>query len=108
LFLLFVFSLHFGKYVIKYKNMLTKRQKQKIIQETGRHETDTGSAEVQVALLTKRIKLLSEHLKKNPKDFTSRRGLLMLVGKRRKFLKYLQNNNPKNYERLVKKIGIEV
>jgi len=88
--------------------MLTKNQKQKLIKEIARHEEDTGSAEVQIAILTKRIKLLSEHLKKNPKDFASRRGLLMMVGKRRRFLKYLQSSNPKNYERLIKKIGIEI
>jgi small subunit ribosomal protein S15 len=88
--------------------MLTKRQKQNLIKEVARHENDTGSAEVQIAILTKRIQILSEHLKKNPKDFASRRGLLMLVGKRRRFLKYLKENDVKNYERVAKKLEIEV
>lgn len=88
--------------------MLTKKQKENIFKEVARHEKDTGSAEVQIAILTKRIKFLTEHLKKNPKDFSSRRGLLMMVGKRRRFLQYLKNNDVKNYERIAKQLGIEV
>jgi small subunit ribosomal protein S15 len=88
--------------------MLTKRQKQNTIKSVSRHEKDTGSAEVQIAILTRRIKMLADHLKKNPKDFSSRRGLLMMVGKRRKFLTYLKMNDLKNYERIVKSLEIDV
>jgi small subunit ribosomal protein S15 len=86
--------------------MLTKRQKQNTIKEFAKHEADTGSAEVQIALLTKQIKALADHLKKHPKDFHSRRGLLMMVGKRRKFLQYLKRENEKQYEKLVKKLEL--
>lgn len=88
--------------------MLSKRQKQTIIREHARHETDTGSAEVQIGLLTKQIKALAEHLKKYPKDHHSRRGLLMMVGTRRKFLQYLRRENEKRYEKLAKKLALEV
>ncbi len=88
--------------------MLSKRQKQTTMKEHGIHETDTGSAEVQVALITKQIKALADHLKKHPKDHHSRRGLLMMVGKRRKFLQYLRRENEKGYDRLVKKLALEV
>ncbi|MEK7162661.1 MAG: 30S ribosomal protein S15, partial [Patescibacteria group bacterium] len=64
--------------------MLTKRQKQNVIKEHGKHESDTGSDEVQIGLLSKKIKLLADHLKKNSKDIHSRRGLLIMVGKRRR------------------------
>ena len=88
--------------------MLAKRTKQTAIKEFGHHETDTGSAQVQIALLTKQIKALAEHLKKNPKDHHSRRGLLMMVGKRRKFLQFLRRENEKKYEKLVKKLELEI
>ena len=87
--------------------MLTKRKKQFAIKEYQKHKTDTGSAEVQVGLLTKRIKELADHLKKHPKDHHSRRGLLMMVGKRRKFLQYLRRENEKVYEKLMKKLKLE-
>lgn len=87
--------------------MLTKRKKQEVIKDYQTHETDTGSAEVQVGLLTRRIKELADHLKKNPKDHHSRRGLLMIVGKRRKFLQYLHRENEKAYDKLVKRLKIE-
>jgi small subunit ribosomal protein S15 len=87
--------------------MLTKRQKQNAMKDTARHEKDTGSSEVQISLLSKRIKLLADHLKKNPKDFTSRRGLLMMVGKRRKLLQYLKENDEKSYSKIAKKLEIE-
>ncbi|MGB9604183.1 MAG: 30S ribosomal protein S15, partial [Limisphaerales bacterium] len=73
-------------------------QKEKIIQEFRVHEKDTGSPDVQIALLTERINALTEHLQRNKKDFSSRRGLLMMVGKRRRLLNYLQR---KDYERYV-------
>ncbi|MDI6734290.1 MAG: 30S ribosomal protein S15 [Patescibacteria group bacterium] len=88
--------------------MLSKRQKTTTIKGFSRHDTDTGSAEVQIALLSKQIKELAEHLKKHPKDHHSRRGLLMMVGKRRKFLQYLKRENEKHYEKLVKKLELEV
>ena len=71
------------------------------------HATDTGSAVVQVGLLTKQIKALADHLKKHTKDHHSRRGLLMMVGKRRRFLQYLKREDEKKYEKLVKKLEIE-
>jgi len=87
--------------------MLSKRKKQNAIKEYARHATDTGSAEVQIALLTKQIAALALHLKTHPKDHHSRRGLLMMVGKRRKFLRYLQTENETQYQKLVKKFKIE-
>jgi small subunit ribosomal protein S15 len=87
--------------------MLTKRQKLNILKEHGRHETDTGSSEVQIALLTKRIDELTSHLKKHRKDNISRRGLLRLVGKRKKLLDYLLKNQPKVYNTVIKKLGLK-
>lgn len=86
--------------------MLTKNKKAKIIKEVAVHETDTGSTEVQVAVLTKRIDELASHLKKNPKDNHSRRGLLGMVADRRTHLKYLEKKNLKRYTALVKKLGL--
>jgi small subunit ribosomal protein S15 len=86
--------------------MLSKRQKQTAVKEHQRHDNDTGSAEVQIALLTRQIKALADHLKKHPKDYHSRRGLLMMVGKRRKFLAYVKRENEKGYEKLVKKLEL--
>ncbi|ABR29940.1 30S ribosomal protein S15 [Thermosipho melanesiensis] len=80
--------------------------KEEIIKEFQIHEGDTGSAEVQVALLTARIKHLTEHLKKHPKDYHSRRGLMKLVGRRRKILKYLRNKNPEAYKEVIQKLGL--
>lgn len=87
--------------------MLTKRKKQVVIKDFQTHTTDTGSAEVQVGLLTKQIKSLADHLKKHAKDHHSRRGLLMMVGKRRRFLQYLKREDEKKYDKLVKKLDIE-
>lgn len=87
--------------------MLSKRRKQTLIKEHQIHEKDSGSAEVQIALLTKQIESLAGHLKKHPKDHHSRRGLLLMVGKRRRFLSYLKNRNQKKYQTLVKKLGFE-
>ncbi len=87
--------------------MLTKRQKSNEIKKTQRHETDTGSPEVQVAVLTRRIEELSVHLDKNRKDKHSRRGLLGLVADRRRHLKYLEENDKRTYSSLVKKLGLK-
>ncbi len=81
-------------------------EKEPIIKKFARHEKDTGSPEVVVALLTKRIELLSEHLKRNPKDFSSKRGLLKLVGKRRRLLKYLRRKDHERYLKLIKELGL--
>ena len=87
--------------------MLTKRKKLNEINKTKRHDTDTGSPEVQVAILTRRIEELSQHLDKNRKDKSSRRGLLGLVADRRKHLKYLETTNKRAYNTLTKKLGLK-
>jgi small subunit ribosomal protein S15 len=87
--------------------MLTKRKKSNEISKSRRHDTDTGSPEVQVTLLTRRIAELSAHLDKNRKDKHSRRGLLGLVADRRKHLKYLEVTNKRAYGTLVKKLGLK-
>ena len=86
--------------------MLTKQEKQAIIKNYALKEGDTGSPEVQIAVLTEEINRLTEHMKKHPKDFHSNRGLLMKVGKRRGFLEYLKNTDINRYRELVKKLGI--
>ncbi len=88
--------------------MLTKRQKVNVLKEHGRHDTDTGSPETQVGLLTKRIEELTDHLKKHRKDHTSRRGLLRLVGKRKRLLDYLAKTQPKIHNTLSKKLGLKI
>ncbi|MDQ7829822.1 MAG: 30S ribosomal protein S15 [Armatimonadota bacterium] len=80
--------------------------KQRIVQAHGRHERDTGSAEVQIALLTERINQLTEHLKQHKKDFHSRRGLLKMVGKRRRLLAYLMRHDPPRYREVVERLGL--
>ena len=87
--------------------MLTKRKKANEIAKTKRHDTDTGSPEVQVAVLTRRIEEISAHLDKNRKDKHSRRGLLGLVASRRKHLKYLESTNKRTYNMLTKKLGLK-
>ena len=87
--------------------MLTKRKKANEISKAKRHDTDTGSPEVQVAILTRRIEELSAHLDKNRKDKHSRRGLLGLVAARRQHLKYLETTNKRQYGVLVKKLGLK-
>lgn len=87
--------------------MLTTHKKTRTINEYKKADKDTGSVPVQVALLTKRIDELTGHLKKNPKDNHSRRGLLMMVGKRRRLLAYFEKNSPKEYKALVKKLGLK-
>ena len=87
--------------------MLTKRKKENAIKEVRRHDTDTGSPETQVSVLTRRIDELSKHLKKNQKDFHSRRGLLQMVADRRKHLNYLERKDPKVYKALIKKLDLK-
>ncbi len=87
--------------------MLTKRKKVNEIKKVQRHDADTGSPEVQVAVLTRRIEELSAHLDKNRKDKHSRRGLLGLVAQRRMHLKYLEVNNRRQYSSIVKKLGLK-
>lgn len=86
--------------------MIAKDKKQAIIKEYGRSEGDTGSPEVQVAILTARINELTEHFKANPKDHHSRRGLLMMVGQRRGLLDYLKKTDLEGYRALIEKLGI--
>ncbi|MFA5696266.1 MAG: 30S ribosomal protein S15 [Bacilli bacterium] len=85
---------------------LNKEIKEKLIKEFAKSKEDTGSAEVQIAILTKEIEDLTEHLKKHIHDFHSKRGLLMKVGKRRSLLNYLIKNDVKSYRELIKKLNI--
>jgi small subunit ribosomal protein S15 len=85
---------------------LTVEQKQEIVSKHGKDAKDTGSAEVQVALLTARVNELTEHLRTHKKDHHSRRGLLMLVGKRRRLLNYLQRTDLDRYRALIKELGL--
>jgi small subunit ribosomal protein S15 len=85
---------------------LTKESKAQIISEYKRGETDTGSAEVQIAVLSKRISDLTEHLKTHKKDHHSRRGLLMLVGRRRRLLDYLRREDIERYRELIARLGL--
>jgi small subunit ribosomal protein S15 len=87
--------------------MLTTKKKVAVIKSTARHDTDTGSSDVQVALLSKQIDELAKHLKKNPKDFHSRRGLLQMVADRRSHLRYLEVSNKRRYNALIKKLGLK-
>ena len=77
-----------------------------IIKDFGSNETDSGSADVQVAILTERIKNLTDHLKTHSKDFSTRRGLLTLVGKRRRVLDYIKNKNEENYLKVIEALGL--
>ena len=86
--------------------MITKEKKEEIIKEFGRTEGDTGSPEVQVALLTARINDLNDHFKDNPKDHHSRRGLLKMVGQRRGMLAYLKSKDIERYRALIEKLGL--
>lgn len=86
--------------------MITKEKKQELISRFGRKEGDTGSPEVQVAILTERINELTEHLKANPKDHHSRRGLLKMVGQRRGLLEYLKSKDIEKYRQLIADLGI--
>lgn len=86
--------------------MLKKEVKQKIIETYATHEGDTGSPEVQVAVLTEEINALTEHLKVNIHDYHSKKGLLMKVGKRRNLLAYLKKNDVNRYRELIKRLGL--
>ncbi len=86
--------------------VMEPKDKSKVIEDFKQHENDTGSPEVQVALLTERIKYLTEHFKTHKKDFHSRTGLLKLVGKRRKLLNYLKEKNVERYRRLISRLGL--
>ena len=85
---------------------LTKEAKQDLIKKHGRSDADTGSPEVQIAMLTERINQLTEHLRSHKHDHYSRRGLLKLVGRRRRFLNYLQKHNLEGYRALIKELGL--
>ena len=87
--------------------MLTKQKKVNVAKKVRRHDEDSGSPEVQVAVISRRIDELSDHLKKNNKDKHSRRGLLGLVADRRRHLKYLEKNNKRAYNALIKKLGLK-
>ena len=85
---------------------LTAEDKQEIVQQFGKSETDTGATEVQVALLTRRINHLTEHLREHKHDHHSRRGLLMLVGRRRRLLNYFQKKDLEGYRALIRELGL--
>ena len=85
---------------------ITTEKKSEIVQEHRRHDGDTGSAEVQVALLTERINQLGEHLQTHKKDHSSRRGLLKMVGQRNSLLKYLSKTAPQRYQQIIRKLGL--
>jgi small subunit ribosomal protein S15 len=85
---------------------LTKERTQEVVSKFGANDSDTGNARVQIALLTERINQLTEHLRTHKKDHHSRRGLLMLVGRRRRFLNYLQRSDLEGYRALVKELGL--
>ncbi len=88
--------------------MLDKKRKERIIKKFRVHETDTGSPQVQIAILTEEIKELTEHLKQHKHDFSSRRGLLKKVGERRKLLKYLQKESEKDFKELAGKLKLKI
>jgi small subunit ribosomal protein S15 len=85
---------------------IVKEEKQAVIERHRKHERDTGSAEVQIALYTERINHLTEHLRSHPKDKHSRRGLLLLVGRRRRLLDYLKNKDIERYRNIIRTLGI--
>ncbi|MFP4125050.1 MAG: 30S ribosomal protein S15 [Alphaproteobacteria bacterium] len=85
---------------------ITAERKQAIVNDFGTAEGDTGSPEVQVAILTERIQNLTEHMKSHKKDFASRRGLLMMVGQRRRLLDYLKRKDAQRYLKLIERLGI--
>lgn len=87
--------------------MIDKQTKQQVIGNFRQSEYDTGSSHVQVAMLTENIKALTEHCRQHPKDTSSRRGLLKMVSKRKRFLKYLQNRQPSQYVALVQSLGLK-
>ncbi|WP_139652984.1 30S ribosomal protein S15 [Raoultibacter phocaeensis] len=88
------------------KDSISTERTAELIKEFGKDEKDSGSAEVQVAILSERIRNLTEHLKEHKKDHHTRRGLMMLIGKRRSLLKYIKNRDIEEYRTLIKKLGI--
>ncbi|MDD5341779.1 MAG: 30S ribosomal protein S15 [Patescibacteria group bacterium] len=86
---------------------IDKKKKEELIKKFKTHATDTGSSEVQIAILTEEVSQLTEHLKLHKKDFSSRRGLLRKVGQRRRLLKYLEKENPESYQSLIKKLKLK-
>ena len=86
--------------------MVSKERKAELVREFGANEKDSGNAKVQVAILSERIRELTEHMKQHKKDFHTRRGLLMLVGKRRRLLSYIKKNDINEYRELIAKLGI--
>mgnify|MGYP001096584984 CR=1 FL=1 len=86
--------------------MLTKEEKATVLKEHQKHGKDTGSTEVQIALITARIRELNEHFKQHAKDHHSRRGLLKLVGRRRRLIEYLKSQNPEKYKQLIQQLGL--
>jgi small subunit ribosomal protein S15 len=87
--------------------MLNLKKKEKIIKEHKKHATDTGSPEIQIGLFSNQIKELLSHLKKHPKDLHSKKGLLKMVSKRRKFLKFLKDKSARRYNAIIKKVGLK-
>lgn len=85
---------------------ITKEQKRQLIEQYRIHEADTGSPETQIAILTARIQQLTEHLKANRKDFASRRGMLMMVSRRRRLLDYLKDTAPERYLEIIQRLGL--
>ena len=86
--------------------IMTKEEKQELISKFKRSEQDTGSSEVQIAVLTKKINALTEHLRENKKDYSSRRGLLMMVSRRRRLLDFLKAREPQRYVDIIQALGI--
>lgn len=86
--------------------MIDKEKKQQLVEEYKQHNADTGSTEVQVAILTSRIRELTEHMKVHKRDYHSRRGLLIMVGKRRKLLQYLKSRDFARYQNLIQRLGL--
>lgn len=100
-------TLRFLLFYVIISLMLTKAQKQRVIKGSAAHDKDTGSAEVQISVLTKRIDELARHLKKHQKDVHSRRGLLQMVAKRQIHLRYLRKHYPRRYDTIVKKLELK-
>ena len=85
---------------------ITKKETEEIFKKYGKKDTDSGSSEVQIAILTKRINNITEHLQGNKKDYSSRRGLIQMVSTRRKLLSYVKRRNSESYDKLIKELGI--
>lgn len=86
---------------------LTKEQKEKVIKEFGANEQDTGSTAVQIAMISERVRELTEHLKINKHDFASKRGLLILLGRRKRYLRYLERHNEAQYKDVISRLGLK-